>query len=79
MFKDRTHAGRELLQKYKNKFLSFNNLLVVAIPRGGVPIALEMAKALNLPLETISVKNIGAPDNPELAIGAVTELSLIHI
>ena len=70
MFKDRDEAGNLLAQKlsaYKNK----KNALVLAIPRGGAVVAYRVAKQLNLPLDIIVIKKIGAPLNPELAIGAV--------
>lgn len=70
-FKNREEAGKTLakaLLEYKGK-----NPLVLAIPRGGVVIAYEVAKALSAPLDLIIPRKIGAPGNPELAIGAVTE------
>ncbi len=73
MFKNREHAGKLLVQKFKDKLHSIDNLLVIGLPRGGIPVAYQLAKELNVPLETLSVKKIGVPDNPELAIGAVTE------
>ncbi|MEM3382720.1 MAG: phosphoribosyltransferase [Nitrososphaerales archaeon] len=71
MFKNRLEAGKilaEALSEYKNK-----DTIVLAIPRGGVVVAYEVAKALNAPLDLIIPRKIGAPDQPELAIGAVTE------
>ncbi|MGQ9469634.1 MAG: phosphoribosyltransferase [Nitrososphaerales archaeon] len=71
MFRNRTEAGKilaEALSKYKGK-----NPIVLAIPRGGVVVAYEVAKALNAPLDLIIPRKIGAPNQPELAIGAVTE------
>ncbi|MCP8315920.1 MAG: phosphoribosyltransferase [archaeon] len=71
MFKDRKEAGKflaEALSEYKDK-----NPIVLAIPRGGVVVAYEVAKALNAPLDLIIPRKIGAPNQPELAIGAVTE------
>ncbi|MDN3670542.1 phosphoribosyltransferase family protein [Echinicola jeungdonensis] len=69
MYKDREEAGvilaRELF-KYKD-----SNAIVVGIPRGGVPVAYELAKALHLPLEIILTKKLGYPGNKEYAIGAV--------
>ena len=70
-FNDRVDAGKRLaseLADFKGK-----DALVLAIPRGGVVVGYEIAKALNLPLDVIIPRKIGAPDNPELAIGAVTE------
>lgn len=70
MFKDRHEAAMLLakkLEKYKNK-----NGIVLAVPRGGVPIGYYIAKELDLPLEIILSKKIGHPQNPEYAIGSVS-------
>lgn len=72
IFKDRHDAGQKLvplLQKYKND----PNAIVIGLPRGGVVNAAEVAKGLNLPLEVTCPRKIGAPYQPELAIGAITE------
>ena len=72
MFKDRYEAGRQLakkLKKYKNR----ENTVVLGLPRGGVPVAYELAEALNLPLDLIIIKKLCAPHQSELAIGAVDE------
>jgi putative phosphoribosyl transferase len=69
-FKNRTEAGRMLakqLDAYRGK-----DVMVLAIPMGGVPVAYEVAKELKAPLDVIMAKKIGAPFNQELAIGAVT-------
>lgn len=70
MFKDRKRAGK-LLAKKLNKFKNKKDTIVFGITRGGVVVAHEIAKELKLPLEIIVIKKIGAPLNPELAIGAV--------
>jgi len=70
VFQNRVEAGKQLatkLQKYKG----IENLLVLAIPRGGVVVGRELAKALGCPLDVIVTKKIPAPGNPELAVGAV--------
>jgi putative phosphoribosyl transferase len=70
-FKDRERAGQllgERLRSYK-----FENPLVLAIPRGGVPVGFEVAKILQCPLDLLLVKKIGAPTQSELAVGAVSE------
>lgn len=69
-FSDRRDAGKQLatvLEKYKGD----SQALVLAIPRGGVPVGEEIAKALGLPLDIIVTKKISAPGNPEFAIGSV--------
>lgn len=75
MFIDRRDAGRQLaraLEKYKN-----TNAIVLGIPRGGVVVADEVAQTLNLPLSVIILRKIGAPGNPELAIGATAGHGLV--
>ena len=75
MFKDRRQAGKKLsskLYKFKNK-----DAIVVGITRGGAVVAQEISKALNLPLDVIVIKKIGAPQNPELAIGALGPNSVV--
>jgi putative phosphoribosyl transferase len=70
-FRDRQEAGRLLAES-----LSFlegrDGLLVLGIPRGGVVVAYEVARALRAPLDVAVTRKLGAPHNPELAIGAVT-------
>lgn len=70
-FVDRTEAGRKLakaLARYKSQ-----QPLVLALPRGGVPVAAEVAAALDAPLDLILVRKIGVPYQPELAMGAVVD------
>ena len=71
VFNDRADAGRKLadaLQEYKG-----GNVVVYALPRGGVVLGIEIAKALNAPLDLIIVRKVGHPDSPEYAIAAVAE------
>ncbi len=70
-FRDRVDAGKRLAAALKG--VAGKEDIVLAIPRGGVVVGLEVAKMLNLPLDLIVPRKIGAPDNPELAIGAITE------
>ena len=70
-FADRTDAGRKLaraLAAYKAQ-----HVVVLALPRGGVPVAAEVAAALHAPLDLILVRKIGVPMQPELAMGAVVD------
>lgn len=71
MFKDRIEAGEQLTNKLL-EFRNNKNAIVVAIPRGGLPIGHIIAKKLNLPLEIVLSKKIGHPLHKEFAIGAVT-------
>jgi len=70
-FSDRADAGRQLakaLARYKSQ-----KPIVLALPRGGVPVAAEIARALDAPLDLVLVRKIGVPDQPELAAGAVVD------
>ena len=70
MFKNREEAGKKLASKLLN-YKAIENLIVLAIPRGGVVVGKELAQALNCPLDVLITRKIGAPGNPELGIGAV--------
>jgi putative phosphoribosyl transferase len=70
VFQDRREAGR-LLAKELSSFQGRDDLIVLGIPRGGVVIGHEIAQALNAPLDVYITRKIGAPHNPELALGAV--------
>lgn len=70
-FADRADAGRQLARRLLR--LKLRNPVVMALPRGGVPVALEIARALGAPLDLVLVRKIGAPGNPELAVGAIAE------
>jgi putative phosphoribosyl transferase len=71
LFADRVDAGKRLVSALVD--LVDKNAIVLAIPRGGVVVGYEVAKAFGLPLDVIIPRKIGAPSQPELAIGAVTE------
>ena len=72
MFKDRIEAGT-LLARALGFIRNNGDLIVLAVPRGGVPVADEVARVFGAPLDLIITRKIGAPGNPELAIGAVTQ------
>lgn len=76
LFMNRTQAGKELaaaLQKYRGN----SKTVVLGLPRGGVVVASGVAKALGCPLDVIVPRKLGAPGNPELAIGAVAEEAVV--
>ena len=77
-FRDRSDAGRSLAAALGH-LASRSDLLVLALPRGGVPVAAEVARALRAPLDLCFAHKIGAPHNPEFAIGSVTEMGPPHI
>jgi putative phosphoribosyl transferase len=70
-FADRRDAGRRLAERLLP--LAPESPVVLALPRGGVPVAAEIAAALDAPLEILAVRKLGAPHNPEYGIGAVAE------
>jgi predicted phosphoribosyltransferase len=69
-FKDRHHAGVLLAERLRG-YEGRKDVLVLALPRGGVPVAYEVAKALKLPLDVFTVRKLGAPGHEEFAVGAV--------
>ena len=76
-FTDRTEAGRLLARQVKELHLA--HPVVLALPRGGVPVAAEIARGLHAPLDLLMVRKIGAPGQPELAIGAVADGGAPHV
>lgn len=74
IFQDRKHAGR-LLATHLQKAIKLDrmNSLILALPRGGVPVAVEVANVLNIPMDILVVRKIGHPYQPEYGIGAITE------
>lgn len=71
MFKDRSDAGRQLAERLAE--LDLHDPVIYALPRGGVPVAVEVAKRLQAPLDLVLVRKIGAPGWPEVALGAVVD------
>jgi putative phosphoribosyl transferase len=69
-FRDRHHAG-ELLADVLSAYANRTDTIVLALPRGGVPVAAEVARRLNLPLDVFVVRKLGLPGHPELAMGAI--------
>jgi putative phosphoribosyl transferase len=69
-FRDRVEAGRMLAGKLR-AYANRPDVIVLALPRGGVPVAFEVARALNVQLDVLIVRKLGAPDQPELALGAI--------
>jgi len=70
IFANRTEAGRRLAARLK-KYVNRNDVIVLGIPRGGVPVAFEVAAALNLPLDILVLRKLGVPGHEELAFGAI--------
>jgi putative phosphoribosyl transferase len=70
IFRDRTDAGRHLAARL-TRYADRTDVLVLALPRGGVPVAYEVAKQLNAPLDVFLVRKLGVPGYEELAMGAI--------
>jgi putative phosphoribosyl transferase len=71
MFADRVDAGEQLGARLREQLGSSPGRLVLGLPRGGVPVAAEVARALEAPLDVLVVRKLGAPSQPEVAIGAI--------
>jgi len=70
LFKDRTAAGQRLAE-HLTAYVNRPDVIVLGLPRGGVPVAFEVAKALNVPLDVFLVRKLGVPGQEELAMGAI--------
>ncbi len=78
MFRDRIEAGQELAFAL-NRYQDYPAGLILAIPRGGVVVGLQLSLFLRLPLDVLITRKIGAPENPELAVSAVSETGSVHL
>src|SRR6478752_1323429 len=77
IYRDRRDAGRRLAREFAH--YEKDEPVVLALPRGGVMVAAEIAKTLHAPLDLVLVRKIGAPFQPELAMGAIVDGSHPHI
>ena len=78
IFRNRTDAGKQLsaaLTRYAGR----TDVVVLALPRGGVPVGYEVARAMRCPLDVLLVRKLGAPHNPELAMGAIATGEAIYL
>jgi putative phosphoribosyl transferase len=75
-FQDRAEAGRLLAQRLR-RFAGRDDVVVLALPRGGVPVAYEVAKALGAPLHVFVVRKVGVPGHEEFALGAIASGGLL--
>ncbi len=78
-FANRVAAGRALAARL-DQYVGHTEVVVLGLPRGGVPVAAEVARAIGAPLDVLLVRKLGAPGQPELAIGAIAEggVSLVN-
>jgi predicted phosphoribosyltransferase len=70
LFQDRSDAGRELASKLR-RYAGRDDVVVLGLPRGGIPVAYEVAQALGAPLDVFLVRKLGVPGHEELAMGAI--------
>ncbi|KVV27911.1 phosphoribosyl transferase [Burkholderia cepacia] len=77
-FADRTDAGCQLADALRD-YAGRGNVVVLALPRGGVPVAYPVACALRAPLDVLVVRKLGVPSDPELAMGAIATGGAIHL
>ncbi len=70
-FRNRTEAGRLLAKRLKPNYANRSDVLVLGLPRGGVPVAFEVARVLHAPLDICIVRKLGVPGHKELAMGAI--------
>ncbi len=70
IFRDRVDAGKQLAKEL-SKYSNLPDVLILALPRGGVPVAFEVAKELNVKMDVFIVRKLGVPGNEELAMGAI--------
>src|SRR5947209_13702252 len=78
MFHDRTDAGRQLAARLR-RYAGRTDVIALALPRGGVPVAYEVARALGVPLDVFLVRKLGVPGHEELAMGAIASGGLILV
>ncbi len=78
ILQNRKQAG-DLLASKLSPYVNLDDTIVLALPRGGVPVAFEIAKSLNLPLDVCLVRKLGLPIHPELAMGAIASNGVIVI
>jgi putative phosphoribosyl transferase len=78
IFKNREHAGKVLAEKL-SEYAGQKDLVVLGLPRGGVPVAYEVAQSLKVPLDVFVVRKLGLPDQPELAMGAIASGGLTNL
>ncbi|HUH07707.1 MAG TPA: phosphoribosyltransferase family protein [Egibacteraceae bacterium] len=81
VFRNRTEAGRQLAEALRSSPLvgADERIVILAIPRGGLPIGVEVARALGAPLDVAVVRKLRSPQNPELGFGAVGAHGLLQI
>ncbi|MCP3710077.1 phosphoribosyltransferase [Paraburkholderia sp. CNPSo 3274] len=78
IFRNRADAGKQLAAAL-DRYAGRTDVVVLALPRGGVPVGCEVARAMRCPLDVLLVRKLGAPHNPELAMGAIATGEAIYL
>ena len=78
IFKNREEAGRRLVERLTN-YYEHPGALILALPRGGVAVGYQLTLGLHLPLDVFITRKLGAPDNPEYALGAVGVTGIVYL
>ena len=78
IFQNREEAGRRLVERL-TLYREHSGTLILALPRGGVAVGYQLSLGLHLPLDVFITRKIGAPDNPEYALGAVGETGVVYL
>ena len=78
IFKNREEAGRRLVERLI-PYHEYPGALILALPRGGVAVGYQLSLGLHLPLDVFITRKLGAPDNPEYALGAVGETGVVYL
>jgi putative phosphoribosyl transferase len=78
-FRNREDAGKQLAHRLTLELKGTPNMIVLGLPRGGVPVAAMVAQALNAPLDVVLVRKLGLPHDPECAMGAVAEPDIVEL
>src|SRR5262245_65553123 len=78
LFRDRRDAGRRLAKSLR-AYGGRNDVVVLALPRGGVPVAYEVSRAIDAPLDVFLVRKLGTPGQPELAMGAIASGGIVFV
>lgn len=74
VFSDRRAAGEALAESVLERFPSLGDSVVLGLPRGGVPVAAQIARAVDAPLDVLVVRKLGVPGSPEVAMGAIASV-----
>src|SRR5437870_4281001 len=77
LYQDRRHAGRVLARALARKYGGRDDVVVLALPRGGVPVAWEVAQQIQAPLDVFVVRKLGVPGQEELAMGALASGGIV--